>query len=81
MADFVLEVRVELKKGALDAEGETVAKSLNLLGYKVDKVDAIKVYRIKVKAKNKEEAVKTVSDASKRLLANPVIQEYKVVVV
>ncbi|MBU0761407.1 MAG: phosphoribosylformylglycinamidine synthase subunit PurS [Candidatus Altiarchaeota archaeon] len=81
MSDFVLEVRVELKKGALDAEGETVAKSLNLLGYKVKKVDTLKVYRITVDAKDEESAVKTVSEASKRLLANPVIQDFEVTVV
>ncbi len=81
MPEYVLEVRVELKKGALDAEGETVAKSLKLLGYDVKQVDTIKVYRIKANAKNEKEAIKSVSEASKRLLANPVIQEYKVSVV
>jgi phosphoribosylformylglycinamidine synthase PurS subunit len=81
MSDFVLEVRVELKKGALDAEGETVEKSLNLLGYPVRKVDTIKVYRMVVDAADEDEAVKKVSEASKRLLANPVIQEHTVQVI
>ncbi len=76
-----VEVRVELKKGALDAEGETVAKSLGLLGYDVKKVDTIKVYKISLEATSKEDAVKRASEASERLLANPVIQEYSVTVV
>ncbi len=79
--DYTVEVRVELKKGALDAEGETVAKSLGLLGYNVKKVDAIKVYKVTVDAKTKEDAVKVMGEASKRLLANPVIQDFSIKVV
>jgi phosphoribosylformylglycinamidine synthase subunit PurS len=77
---FVVEVRVELKRGALDAEGETVQKSLKLLGYPVVKADTIKVYRLTVEAKTKDEAKSLVESASRRLLANPVIQDYKVTV-
>ena len=79
--DFTVEVRVELKRGVLDAEGETVAKSLKLLGFPVSKVDAVKVYRIAVEAKDRNDAVKKISDACNRLLANPVIQDYKITVV
>jgi len=79
--DFTLEVRVELKRGALDAEGETIAKSLKLLGFPVSKVDSIKLYRVVVEAKSREEAVKRMNDAASRLLANPVIQEYSISVV
>ena len=76
--DFTVEVRVELKKGALDAEGETVKKALGLLGYPVEKVDTVKAYRLVVSADNKEKAAKLVGEASARLLANPVIQDYSV---
>jgi len=79
--EYVVEVRVELKKGALDAEGETVQKSLALLGYPVRRVDTVKVYRLTVDAKSKREAKEIVESASRRLLANPVIQEYAVTVV
>jgi phosphoribosylformylglycinamidine synthase subunit PurS len=79
--EFVVEVRVSLKKGALDAEGETVQKSLALLGYKVRKVDTVKVYRLAVEAKSKKEAVEVADSASRRLLASPVIQEYAITVV
>jgi phosphoribosylformylglycinamidine synthase PurS subunit len=79
--EYVVEVRVELKKGALDAEGETVQKSLGLLGYPVKRVDTIKVYRITVEAKSNKDAREIVEAAAKRLLANPVIQEYKIAVI
>ena len=79
--EYTIDVRVSLKKGALDAEGETVQKSLALLGYKVRKVDTIKAYRVRVEAGSKEEAMRQVEDASRRLLANPVIQDFSLAVV
>ena len=79
--DCKIEVRVELKKGALDAEGETVCKSLGLLGYNVKKVDSIKIYKVTVDAKDEKEALEKAEEMSRRLLANPVIQEYKISVV
>ena len=79
--DYTLEVRVELKKGVLDAEGETIGKSLGLLGYDVRSVEAVKVYRVRVDAGSEKEAVSKLDEAAQKLLANPVIQEYQVTVV
>jgi phosphoribosylformylglycinamidine synthase len=74
--DYYVEVRIELKPGVIDAEGETVQKSLELLGFPARKVRSIKVYGITVDAKDESEAKKTIENASKKLLANPVIQNY-----
>ena len=76
--DYRVEVRVGLKEGVLDAEGETVQKSLGLLGFNVKRVDAVKVYRITVEAESRKKAVEVVEDACERLLANPVIQDYDI---
>ncbi len=77
---YTLEVRIELKKGVIDAEGETVKKSLNLLGYKVEDVDTVSVYSINIDARSEKEAVKELDEACRRLLANPVIQNYTITV-
>jgi len=77
---YTIEVRVELKEGVVDAEGETVKKSLNLMGYSVDGVDTVKVYVLRINAETEDEAVKEMDEACRRLLANPVIQNYKVTV-
>ena len=79
--DCTVEVRVELKHGVLDAEGETVCKSLRLLGFEAEKVETVKVYRVKLAAESGEKARQLMEDACERLLANPVIQEYSVKVV
>ena len=73
---FKAEVRVELKPGVLDAEGKTIQKSLKLLGYSVNTVKTIKVYEVTIDANSIENARAEVEDACKRLLANPVIQNY-----
>jgi len=73
---FKAEVRVELKPGVLDAEGKTIQKSLKLLGYPIDEVKTIKVYDIAIDADSAENAKAEVEDACRRLLANPVIQNY-----
>jgi phosphoribosylformylglycinamidine synthase len=79
--EYKLEVKVSLKHGVLDAEGETIQKSLKLLGYEVGKVETIKCYLITVDAKSEKEAVQRIEDSCRKLLANPVIQEYSVKVV
>lgn len=79
--DYTVESRISYKPGVLDAEGETIQKSLGLLGYEAGKVEAVKVYRIKVSAESEQKAIELVKSASDKLLANSVIQDYEVTVV
>ncbi len=79
--DVPVEVRIAFKKGVVDAEGETVAKSLRLLGFPVEKVETVQVYEVAVEAESEKEALAAMDDACKRLLANPVIQDYELKVV
>lgn len=74
--EHLVEVRIEFKPGVLDAEGETVQKSLNLLGFPVTKVRSVKVYEVSVCAATEKEAVAAMEGACRKLLANPVIQDY-----
>ena len=74
--EYTVEVRIELKPGVIDAEGETVQKTLKLLGFPANNVRSVKVYEILVDAESSEDAVKEMDSACRRLLANPVIQNY-----
>jgi len=74
--EYQIEVRIELKPGVIDAEGETVQKSLRLLGFPVSRVKSSKVYEISMEANSEEEAKEMGENACKRLLANTVIQNY-----
>ncbi|MEM1579357.1 MAG: phosphoribosylformylglycinamidine synthase subunit PurS [Archaeoglobaceae archaeon] len=76
---MIADVYIELKEGVADPEGEATLKALRLLGYKrVKKVSTVKVFRIEMEAKNKEEAEKEIREICEKLLVNPVIQKYRI---
>jgi len=70
-------VEVGLKPGHSDPEGEITQQSLSELNYPVKSVGVSKVYQIAFEAKNLGEARKMVEDICKRLLANPVKDNYR----
>ncbi len=77
---MIADVYIELKEGVADPEGEATKKALRLLGFrKVKNVSSRKVFRIEIDAKSKEEAEKEIREMCEKLLANPVIQKYRIV--
>lgn len=75
---YRVRVEVYLKPGLSDPEGETTAGSLKDLGYKVSKVSVSKVYYIHLEADSSEEAKKRTDDMCRKLLANPVKDNYRI---
>lgn len=71
-------VEVSLKLGHSDPEGETTRRSLLELKYTVQSVAAVKVYEIVLEASNLVTAKKMLDDMCKRLLANPVKDNYRI---
>ncbi|MGA9840207.1 MAG: phosphoribosylformylglycinamidine synthase subunit PurS [Thermoplasmata archaeon] len=70
----MLEIRVELKPGVLDAEAESVEKSLGLLGISgVRNVRTARIYDLEFSDATATEAHRRAQEAVDRLLANPVI--------
>lgn len=70
-------VEVSLKPGHSDPEGETTQKSLRELNYTVHSVKVAKVYEIMLEAQNSAKAKKMLDDMCRRLLANPVKDNYR----
>ncbi len=69
-----MEVRIELKPGVMDAEAESVEKSLALLGLAtVPKVGTARIYELEFHGVSAKEAKRLSQEAVDRLLANPVI--------
>ncbi|HXW66903.1 MAG TPA: phosphoribosylformylglycinamidine synthase subunit PurS [Thermoplasmata archaeon] len=69
-----LEIRVELKPGILDAEAESIARSLALLGIAgVREVTTARIYDLEFEGTTESEAHRRAQEAVDRLLANPVI--------
>jgi phosphoribosylformylglycinamidine synthase, purS protein len=75
----VIEVRIELKKGVADPEGKNTKKTLESLGFKVGDVKSVKFFEIELDMDPKK-AKETGEEMCKKLLANPVIQNFTVTV-
>jgi phosphoribosylformylglycinamidine synthase len=77
---YRLKIEVSLKPGHSDPEGETTARLLRELGYKVERVGVSKVYTIVVSANSRGEALVKAEEMCKRLLANPTKDNYAILV-
>ncbi|MBO3769243.1 MAG: phosphoribosylformylglycinamidine synthase subunit PurS [Thermoproteota archaeon] len=73
-----IRVEVKLKPGHFDPEGDVTAKSLRDLGFPVKDVKVGKLYIVDVEVDNSKEALKIAEDMCKKLLANPVKDDYSI---
>ena len=71
---WVAEVRVELRHGIADPEGQTIGSALRSLGYGVDDVRHGKLMRIRFAADDRAGAEALLGEMCRRLLANPVME-------
>jgi phosphoribosylformylglycinamidine synthase PurS subunit len=69
-------IMIRLKRGHSDPEGETATQSLRDLRYSVQEVRVAKIYEIIFTATTQELAEQHVEEMCKRLLANPVKDDY-----
>lgn len=74
----VIEIRIELKKGVTDPEGSNTRKTLESLGFEgVSSVKTVKLFEVDIDAPA-DEALARGEEMCRKLLANPVIQNYRV---
>jgi len=74
--EYTARVEVGLKPGHSDPEGETTKESLVELDYPVRDVRVSKVYEVHLEAPSLKEAKRQVEEMCRRLLANPVKDDY-----
>lgn len=77
---YRLKIEVSLKPGHSDPEGETTARLLKELGYKVEAANVSKVYSLVLEAETRKEAETKAEEMCKRLLANPTKDNYAIVI-
>ena len=76
----VIEIKVELKKGVADPEGKNTMKTLESLGFEgINDVKSVKMFVVDIDA-SADDAKAVGEEMCKKLLANPVIQNYSVTV-
>ena len=75
-----VKVIVTLKNGVLDPQGKAIQQTLNGMNFKnVEEVRQGKFFEIEVNENNETKAKSLVDDMCKKLLANLVIEDYKLV--
>jgi phosphoribosylformylglycinamidine synthase len=72
-------VFVTLKPSVFDPQGTTVAEALHTLGYAaVRDVRQGKYFELDIEAGTQDEARRVATEAADKLLANPVIESYRI---
>ena len=75
-----ISVIVTLKKDVLDPQGTTIKKALEGMSFvDVNNVRQGKYFEIDLDEKNQKKAEDKVNDMCKKLLANLVIEDYKII--
>lgn len=76
---YVARIKIGLKKGVTDPEGNNTLKALQLLGFDaIENVSTERIVLLRVKAKKKEDAKAEAEKACRRLLTNPVIHDFHI---
>jgi phosphoribosylformylglycinamidine synthase len=74
---YLASIHVTLKKSVLDPQGVTVKGALESLGFRtVSDVRVGKYFQVSLDAESEESARAMVLDMCKKLLANPVIEQF-----
>ncbi len=74
-----IKVIVTLKNGVLDPQGKAIQQTLNGMSFSnVNEVRQGKYFEIDVKENDENKAKNQVDDMCKKLLANLVIEDYKI---
>ena len=76
-----MKIRVDVmpKEGVLDTKGKAIRDALANLGFKgIDDVRAGKVIELEIAESNTEKAKETAKNMAEKLLANQVIEDYRI---
>ena len=74
-----VKVIITLKSGVLDPQGKAIQQTLNSMGFpSVDSVRQGKYFDLEVNEKDEIEARSKVEEMCKKLLANLVIEDFKI---
>jgi phosphoribosylformylglycinamidine synthase subunit PurS len=79
MANIKVKVEVRLKAGVHDPQGETIKHALANLGYSgIKSITTGKVFTLDLEAESAAAAIEAAKIYADKLLANPVIEEFRV---
>ncbi len=77
---FKVTVKITLRKSILDPQGDATQHALQTLGFdSIDRVRIGKFVEMDIRVKDEESARRMATEASEKLLANPVMDDYEIV--
>lgn len=80
MTTYTATIKVRLKKGVLDPEASTTKRALERLGFELEDLRSADLYEIDIESTNAEAAHDKATEMTERLLANPTIHDFDVVI-
>ena len=79
MSDFQLEIRVKPRPGLLNPEGKAIHHALNALGWdEVSDVRIGKAIYVELEARSAVDAMERAEAMCRKILANPVTEDFEV---
>jgi phosphoribosylformylglycinamidine synthase subunit PurS len=76
---FNAEVKISLKKGMLNPEAATIQRALALLKYQVENTTTLQIIKFSLEGDDEDVVHQQVDEMCQRLLCNPVIHNYEIV--
>ena len=77
---MIIKIIITLKKSVLDPQGTVIHQALNGMGFKnVNEVRQGKFFEINIDEKDQKKAEEKANEMCKKLLANLVIEDYKII--
>jgi phosphoribosylformylglycinamidine synthase PurS subunit len=80
MTAYTATVTVRLKRGVLDPEADTTQKALERLGFELGDLRSADQCEVDLDAESADAAAERADEMAERLLANPTLHDYDVVV-
>ena len=75
-----VQVIITLKKNVLDPQGKVIQQTLDSMGFdNISEVRQGKFFEIEIDEKDQKKAKEKVEDLSEKLLANLIIEDYKII--
>lgn len=78
---YAVQIRITPRPGILDPQGETIGRALETLGY--DGVSDVRMGRLlslQIEAPDEASARNSVSEMCERLIANPIIEDFTILI-
>lgn len=81
MNSYKAKIKITLRKGILDVQGKAVEQALHSMDYDImTNVRIGKYVELDITAQNDGQAEEFVREACEKLIANPIVEDYEIVI-